>query len=186
MQQKNERIAFDGKKYRIYQWDQAMYNGDWDVFERVEHKPSATVFALYQGKIVIQDQMQPHYKQHVLCVPGGGLEWDEDPLEGAKRELLEEEGLESGDWELWTMGGYERENSKWQNFIFIARECQKTCEPQLDAGEKIEHLLYSPQEFFDLLEDPHFRHRDIIERLRTIRDDRDLRRQFLNQLGVQE
>ena len=184
MQKKNERIAFDGKKYRVYQWDQELYNGEWSVFERVEHKPSATVFAVHQGKIVIQKQMQPHYITEVLCVPGGGLEWDEDPLAGAQRELLEEEGMESTDWHLWMMGGHERENSKWKNFIFIAKDCKKTCEPRPDGGEKIEHLLYSFEDFLHLLDDRRFRHKDLLPVLREIRDNKEKQQTFRNLLGI--
>jgi len=41
-------------------------------------------------------------------------------------------------------------------YYFIARNCKKVKEPELDAGEKIETKLISFEEFINLAEEPRF------------------------------
>ena len=111
--ERNEKLVFEGKKYRIYQWEQELFNGSTSTFERIEHLPSVTIFAVFEGKLVIQKQSQPHRETEFFCVPGGGMDAGEKPLESAKRELMEEEGLSSDDWEYWKQGGRQSESYSW-------------------------------------------------------------------------
>lgn len=177
---------FKGKRYSVYQWEQELFDGTTATFERAEHVPSVTIFALYENKFVIQKQIQPHSHREFYCVPGGGMDEDEKMLDAAKRELLEEEGLESNDWEYWWQGGRETESYTWLNHIYIARDCKKVKEPQLDSGERIEHLLLSPDEFFTLLDHSDFRHQDILAELLQIRSNPEKRKEFLRRLGITE
>lgn len=184
MEHINEKLVFEGQRYRIYQWEQEMYDGSTATFERVEHLPSVTIFAVFQGKMVIQKQIQPHFKTEVYCVPGGGMDSGEKALEAAKRELREEEGLESTDWEYWKQGGRSTGSYSWVNNIYIARSCQKVSSPQLDSGERIEHLLYTVDEFFTLLDHADFRHQDLLPELLAIRANPEKRKEFISQLGL--
>jgi len=45
---------------------------------------------------------------------------------------------------------------QWTIYTFIARNCRKQQEPQLDAGEKITTHLISFDEFLALADDPSF------------------------------
>ena len=49
-------------------------------------------------RVVAERHYRPGARQVTLTLPSGFLEPDEDPLRGAKRELLEETGFEASDW----------------------------------------------------------------------------------------
>lgn len=186
MENKNEKLVFQGKRYSIYQWEQELYDGTTSTFERAEHLPTVTIFAIHQGKIVIQRQVQPNIEIEFYSLAGGGIDGEEKSLDAAKRELLEEEGLESNDWEYWWKGGRHTSSYSWINHIYIARDCKKVAEPELDAGERIEHLLLNAEEFFQLLDHDDFRHQDILPELLQIRSNPEKRKAFLEQLGIKD
>jgi ADP-ribose pyrophosphatase len=65
--------------------------------------------------------------------PAGVIEYGEDPLHAAKRELLEELGCRSRDWSAlgaYVLAGNLRGGTA---HIFLARDCQKVAEP--DSGD---------------------------------------------------
>ncbi len=185
MERRNERVVYQGKLFTIYEWDQELYDGTITTFERAERNGTVTMFASHNGKIVIQEQEQPHWANSSFCVPGGRIDPGEEPLATAKRELLEEEGLVTEEWEHWFDGG-SRGNLTWVNHFYFARNCKKVSEPHLDPGEKITHHLYTPKEFFELLENPYFRHQEMLSKLCDIRDNKNLRKEFLEKLGITE
>lgn len=186
MERKNEKLVFEGKKYHVYQWEQELFDGSTAIFERVEHAPTVTIFAIYEGKIIIQKQIQPNLDTEFYSLPGGGIDGDEKHLDAAKRELMEEEGMESDHWEYYWAGGRHSSSYSWVNHIYIAKDCKKVAEPDLDAGERIEHLLFTSEEFFELLDHSDFRHQDILADLLQIRNNPEKRAAFLQRLGIQE
>jgi 8-oxo-dGTP pyrophosphatase MutT (NUDIX family) len=90
---------------------------------------------------------------------GGRADWGETPLACAKRELLEESGLVSDDWELLfeiNIGG----KIDWPCLYYVARNCRKVADQNLDAGEKIELLRVPMSQFMnEIIENPAFRDR---------------------------
>lgn len=127
--------VFKGVMFDVYQWPQKMFDGSIETFEMLKRPNTVTVLATMGDKIVVNEEEQPS-KPPFVTIPGGRQEEDEDPLTTAKRELLEEAGMESDEWELWR--SYEP-NSKmdWTIYVYIARNCRKVAELALDAGEKI-------------------------------------------------
>ena len=82
----------------------------------------------------------------------------EKPLESAKRELLEESGLTSDDWELFSV--YEPVSKiEWKFYTFIARNCKKVAKPHLDPGEKIKTKKVSFDEFLKIVDSEKFRNK---------------------------
>lgn len=70
------------------------------------------------------EQEQPARGSAFLTLPGGAFDTvDEDPLVCAKRELYEETGYESDDYELWVMSEGSA-NLVVYTYFYIARHCE--------------------------------------------------------------
>jgi 8-oxo-dGTP pyrophosphatase MutT (NUDIX family) len=81
-----------------------------------------------------------------LAVTGGYLEPGEDPLEAAKRELLEETGYEAEEW--LSLGEYPIDGNRGAGmaYPFLARGAHRVTDPFADDLEEQELLLLSPGE----------------------------------------
>lgn len=154
------KMVFRGKLFEVWQWEQKMFDGSTETFERLKRPNTAVVVSVVGDKILIEVQEQPHRPKPFLSLPGGRCDWEEDPLAAAKRELLEETGYESQDWTPWQelnpVGKIE-----WIIYMYIARNCTQKQAPQLDAGEKITTRLVNFEEFLMLPEDPSFYEREL-------------------------
>jgi len=175
------RMVFKGQIFEVWQWEQVLYDGKTAVFERLRRPDTAIIIPIVDGKILISDEEQPDVAPF-MCVPSGRIEAGEDPLEGAKRELLEETGYASDDWELVTE---QRPSGKveWSIFVYIARGCTKVAEQSLDGGEKIASRLVTFDEFLMLADDPEFRSHEIIDMLLRARIDPEKRSALKARLG---
>lgn len=157
--------VFAGEIFTIYQWEQKMYDGSTAVFEAASRPDTATVIAITQdGKILRQRQEQPHKLRTFYSLPGGRIEPGEEALEGAKRELREETGYVSDDWEL--MNHYCPSGKlTWTMYTFVARNARKVYEMDLDAGEKIQNETITLDQLLEWCEQESFRHADLLPRL---------------------
>lgn len=156
---KQARKVFGGQIFDIYQWEQEMFDGTKEIFEMGKRPDTTQVIATLDGEIVVSKEEQP-YKGRFLSLFGGRKEEGEDSLAAAKRELLEEAGLVSDDWELFKV--YEPVSKlEWSIYTYIARNCRKLQEPTLDAGEKIELVQIDFDEFVKLLSDGEIRAQEL-------------------------
>lgn len=141
--------VFKGIIFDVYQWEQKMFDGSTAIFESIKRPNTILVIPTSNSKIFISEEEQPE-KQKYLTLLGGRQEPDEEPLECAKRELLEEAGLKSEDWELYKIiepsGKFD-----WKIYIYLARDCQKIAPPNLDPGEKIEVKQLGFDEFIETM-----------------------------------
>ena len=158
---KHAKCVFKGKIFEVWQWEQKMYDGSTETFERLRRPNTAQVISIVGDKILIQDQEQPDKPAPFPSLPGGRCGEGEEPLAAAKRELLEETGYVSNDWVLW------REQNPvgkiiWTVYTYIARNCRYERSPQLDSGEKITTRLISFDEFLRLTKNPHFYEKELV------------------------
>ena len=88
---KNATCVFSGVRADIYQWNQEMYDGSQEVFERIRFLDGAFVIAITpENTIILTRQTQPG-RSLFYSLPGGSFDApDENPLDCAKRELIEE------------------------------------------------------------------------------------------------
>ena len=76
---------------------------------------------------------------------------DENPLEAAKRELLEETGYAGGEWTELTVLSANPTSMNNLNHTFIAKGVKKVSSQHLDETEEITVHLFSKEELVDLL-----------------------------------
>ncbi len=144
------KLVFAGKLFDVYHWQAEAYDGTTRIFEKLKRPDSAMIIPVTEdGKIIMSRQEQPG-KQPFTSLIGGRVDEGEDVHEAAKRELLEETGYASEDWELFDAV---QPNSKieWAVYTFIARGCKKIAEQSLDGAEKIELMQVSFEEFVSLV-----------------------------------
>lgn len=146
--------VFKGTIFDVYQWDQELYDGSHGVFEMLKRADTLQILATEGDKILVTYESQPN-KEGFYSFPGGKAEDAEDPLSCAKREMLEETGMESDDWKLYRV--YEPFHKiDWKIYYYIARNCRTVRPPQLDAGERIEVKRLSFDEFIQFIIDGHY------------------------------
>lgn len=153
------KMVFKGKIFEVWQWEQKLFDGTTATFERLKRPDTAMVVATVGDKILLQEEQQPDSKPF-LSIPGGRCDDGEDSLESAKRELLEETGYVSDDWQL-MLEESPVSKMQWTVYIYVARNCKKVQAPELDAGEKILSRLISFDEFVALAENPSFYEREL-------------------------
>ena len=146
--------VFQGVIFSVYQWQQEMYDGSTATFEALRRPGTIQVIPTMGEHVLLSYEEQPG-KPLSYSLLGGRQEEGEDPLVTAKRELLEEAGLKSTDWEL--LKEYESDGKiQWTSYFFIARNCQKVAEPHLDPGERIEVRPVTFEEFIERATDDSF------------------------------
>ena len=146
---KKAKKAFSGVIFDVYQWPQKMYDGSTETFEMLKRPDTAQVIATRGDKILLAYETQPT-KDPAYTLFGGRVDKGEQPLTAAKRELREESGLASNDWEL--LKSWRPYNKiDWEIHLYAARDCAQVREPTLDAGEKIETKKVSFNKFVSIV-----------------------------------
>ena len=141
--------VFKGVIFDVYQWEQKMFDGSTETFEMLKRPDTVQVIPVVGNKILIAEEQQPGDQWRGAGLFGGRVDEGEDALTAAKRELLEETGFASDDWEQYKV--YEPHHKfEWRVYYFVARGCRKIGEPKPDPGEKIEIKEVGFDEFMAL------------------------------------
>src|SRR3989344_5268859 len=97
---KSAKRVFKGVVFDVYQWQQQMFDGTYETFEKIKRVDTVIVLPVTkEGKIILTKQQQPNGKPFTR-VAGGRVDEGEGVLAAAKRELLEETGYEAVKFEL--------------------------------------------------------------------------------------
>lgn len=177
--------VFSGVRMDIYQWDQELYDGSMTRFERVRFRDGAfVIWVLGDGRILMTEQWQPARHDVFFSLPGGWFDTvDEDPLECAQRELYEETGYESDDYELWVVAEWSV-NLIGYTYFYIARNCViRRPHHNPDAGEKIRVFTTDIDEFLSLALDPRFTHSMLIPHMLMSRYESEKYREFQRRIS---
>jgi 8-oxo-dGTP pyrophosphatase MutT (NUDIX family) len=156
--------VFSGVIFDVYQWKQELFDGTTATFEKLKRPDTVIIFpVLDDGRILLTEQEQPG-KEPYIGATGGRVDNDEDILEAAKRELLEESGYEASKFILWDT---QQPISKidWTIYTFIAKGLRKVADLNLDAGEKIKLKPVTYNEFIQLGTNEKFAEKEIVFKL---------------------
>ena len=113
--------------------------------------PAACILALTQdNNVVIARQFRPGVKEILNELPGGYVDpEDKNPEEAIRRELLEETGYD-GEVELVTTA-YDDAYSTMRRYCFVAKNCKKVQEANLEEDEYVDLVEMPLAEFRNLL-----------------------------------
>lgn len=145
----SEEVAFKG--YRtILTKKFILPNGKKRDFEIVKGQNIVCTFALTpERKVILVRQYRPGPEKMFYDLPAGHMEKNETPMQGAARELLEETGYEGN---MVLLGeGYASAYTTAYRYHFLATECVKIAEPNLDPTEFLEVSEMELSAFFDKL-----------------------------------
>ena len=125
-------------------------NGKEFDFDIKHEGPSLCVLALTkENNVVLAKQFRPGPEKTFLELPGGMLEEHEKPEDSMRRELLEETGY-TGEIEF--VGTcYDCAYSTMKRYCFVAKNCEKVEEQNLDEGEFVEIVEKSLEDFREIL-----------------------------------
>lgn len=146
-----ERFSFSKPKWNIVQ-DKKVYETPIFSLHQIELIPDNKKLPAYffrliapewinvmaltaQNEIVLVEQYRVGVEESTLEIPGGMVDENEEPLQAAQRELLEETGYQSEHWEKI---GVTSANPAIQNnytHLYLAKNCIKVQEPVNDGNE---------------------------------------------------
>ena len=158
----------------MYQWEQEMFDGSTTTFEKIKRTDTVGVIPITDdGKLLLSQQEQPGSAPYIGSL-GGRIDQNESPLEAAKRELLEEAGMELDEFILWKSEQF-IEKIDWAIYTFIAKGCRKVKDQLLDSGERITLIAVTFDEFLDLVARENYRDLEIALRIfRTAKNPHEL------------
>lgn len=108
----------------------------------------AVIALTKDNQVVVAEQFRPGPEKIMQELPGGGGGRDENPQVAAMRELKEETGYTSE--EVTYLGKiYKDAYTNSCRHYFLAKNCEKTAEPELDDFEFIDVKLISIETLFN-------------------------------------
>lgn len=126
-----------------------------DDFYTVTIRDAAAIVAVDEaGNHILKNEYRYCYGRSLIEVPAGTFEADEtDGLAVAKRELLEETGYVSDEWQY--LGATVESSAKLTNYmhIYFANHCRKVSGQHLDATEDLDVLVVPLKQAVDMVMD---------------------------------
>jgi len=105
------------------------------------------------GEVILVEQYRYGIEQPTLEIPGGMVDEGEEPLEGAKREMLEETGYRSDKWR--SLGKVSSNPAIMTNFthMYLAEECVFEGADNPDTHERINVHTMPVDDFLERVHD---------------------------------
>lgn len=118
----------------------------------------AIVIPVHQGNFLMVKQWRHGEKALSIEFPGGVIDEGEEPLEAAKRELLEETGAVAG--KITWLGTMNPNPALFSNHVHVycAQELDFTGKQDLDHDEFLRYYEISEQEVLDKMGSPEYPH----------------------------
>ena len=110
-----------------------------------------TIAITKDGKFVFVRQYRHGIGKTVSELCAGVVEEGEDPMDAAKRELLEETGFGGGEWTPWMTISANASTHTNLTHCFLATGVEPIGEQHLDNGEDIKVRFFSREEVLEML-----------------------------------
>lgn len=134
----NTVILHQGRAFSFVKENVTLENGTTVDLEVVRHPGAAAIVPfITTDKLIMLKQYRHAIGHHIWEIPAGTLDPNEDPLECAKRELIEETGYSGSQWkklgQITPVPGYSDERIH----IFVATDLTPAAQ-NLDADEVLD------------------------------------------------
>ena len=144
--------VFEGILFDVFQWEQKLFDGTTTTFEAIKRIPSTQLIVVKNRKIILYHEEQPN-KGKYISMPGGMVDRGEEIIKAAKRELLEELGMQvenEREFIFYFKEDFSNKKISWETHYFIVKNPMKITTPKLDGGEKIEPFEVNFEEFIEI------------------------------------
>lgn len=146
----SSRAAYRGGLLQVNEDEVELPGGGRARREYVVHPGAALILPLFDdGSVLLERQYRYPAGNHFYELPAGKFDPGEQPLETARRELLEETGYAAAEWRalgrVFPCIGYSNEVIE----FFMARKLEYRGAQQLDEGEFLETLRLPLQDAVD-------------------------------------
>jgi len=144
-----ERLLLDKRPWlRVVEQTVRLPDGEViDDYLLAEAPDYAIIFpVLPDGRILAVEEYKHGIGRVIWQLPAGILEPDEDPLLGAKRELLEETGYEAGEWQA--MGSFYDDSNRGMSLghYFFATDLKQVAEANAGDLDEVRPIIVTPTE----------------------------------------
>lgn len=149
----NRQKIYKGKIFTVEHHEVTLKNGNFATRDLIFHNGASAVLATNENQdVLLVKQYRKGVEKELIEIPAGKLDAiDEDPLDCAKRELLEETGFTSNDWHKIGHLAMSPAFLSEKISIYWAKNCQKTHEQSLDSDEILTCEWFNKEQVKSLL-----------------------------------